>query len=392
MHILLIKKWYKMCSTHQSNFEFEMPFSILNFEIKHVLWIYYFIFYLFWICFVFQDDTVLTSIFFENNHQSEQFLHFNCGAMMSFTLLIFHIQLVSLFQLLLSQILVKTCWHFGLLPMCDVTMLLYLVQVRIWNAACAFSGITEVKLFLLKLLNSNITQKGCLILRVTNGAIKYFLHSLVSCFFYYLVMTQQPVRVCQFGTTKYLNVPESNNGFMLLALSCNSSPSYQPSLPLNKQKTNILIQNLLYTNDDLDLHRDAFVQIESLKKHQMFCFSMQIYFCVFYSTDRTARCILCSAEAADITPGAHVWYQLVCYTEDKQWAVNARFFFSLRTITQHTSLDWKRNADRMLWPDVCVFVPFGGLLPWFIQSNWACVEKHVLVCVCCVGVYVALCI
>lgn len=110
---------------------------------------------------------------------------------------------------------------------------------------------------------------------------------------------------------------------------------------------------------------------------------MQMYFCVFYRTDHAARCILCSAEAADVTPGAHVWYQLVCYTKDKQWAVNARiFFFSLRTITQHTSLDWKRNADMMLWPDVCVFVPIRGFLPWFIRSNWACVEKHVLVCVC----------
>ncbi len=178
---------------------------------------------------------------------------------------------------------------------------------------------------------------------------------------------------------------------MLLAPPCNSlsrSPYCQPSLPLNKQKTNILIQNLLYTNNDLDLHRDAFVHIESLKKHQTICSSTQMYFSVFYRTDHTARCILCSAEAADVTPGAHVWFQLVCYTKDKQWAVNARifFFFITNNNTAHITR-LKEECWHDALADVCMFVPFQGFLPWFIRSNWACVEKHVLVCVCVCAVW-----
>lgn len=138
----------------------------------------------------------------------------------------------------------------------------------------------------------------------------YTSSSLVPCFCssgYDSAISKQPGRSCQFGATKYLYVAESNNGFMLLPPPSNflSSPCCQPSLPLNKQKTNILIQNLLYTNNDLDLHRDAFVHIESLQK-QTVCLSMQIYFCVIYSTDHSARCILCSAKAADIAPRAHV--------------------------------------------------------------------------------------
>lgn len=62
----------------------------------------------------------------------------------------------------------------------------------------------------------------------------------------------------------------------------------------------------------------------------MIFFSMKIYSTsVFYRTDHADRSILCSAEAADVTPGAHGWYQLVCYTKDKLWAVSARFFFSI---------------------------------------------------------------
>lgn len=53
---------------------------------------------------------------------------------------------------------------------------------------------------------------------------------------------------------------------------------------------------------------------------------MQIYLSVFYRTDHAARSTLCSAEDADLTPGAHVSYQVVCYTKDKQWAVNGSFF------------------------------------------------------------------
>lgn len=71
-----------------------------------------------------------------------------------------------------------TWWHLGPPPMIDVTMLLYLMQMRIWNAACAFifSGITEVAFFSSKIACiQSITQKGWQTLRVNNGAIIYFL-------------------------------------------------------------------------------------------------------------------------------------------------------------------------------------------------------------------------
>lgn len=63
--------------------------------------------------------------------------------------MIFHILPVSLFQQLLGQTLVKTWWHCGPLPMCDVTMLLYLVQMMI--CAFVFSGTLKLHFFPFKI-------------------------------------------------------------------------------------------------------------------------------------------------------------------------------------------------------------------------------------------------
>lgn len=69
----------------------------------------------------------------------------------------------------------------------------------------------------------------------------------------------------------------------------------------------------------------------------------------------------CAAAAADIHPGAFSHIH-VCYTKDKPWPLIARVFFSLWTVTQHTALDWKRNADRKLWP--AARLRFRGFPPW----------------------------
>ena len=94
---------------------------------------------------------------------------------------------------------------------------------------------------------------------------------------------------CQFGATRCLNVAESNNGFMRSASSCCYSPSFtccQPSSPLNKEKI------LSYTNNNLDLHRDASVHREFLKKKQFAIQSKFTCFLIALTACLDAWCIL----------------------------------------------------------------------------------------------------
>lgn len=123
-----------------------------------------------------------------------------------------------------------------------------------------------------------MAQIVCYVKISTNIASKQLSKHFHGFFFFFLPFSGYKSavskRYCQFGTTRYLNVAESNNGFMLSAPSCNS-PSFtccQPSSPLNKEKI------LPYTNNNLDLHRDASVHIEFLKKKQ---FAIQSKFTCF---------------------------------------------------------------------------------------------------------------
>lgn len=80
-------------------------------------------------------------------------------------------------------------------------------------------------------------------------------------------------------------------------------PRDQPSSPLNKQKTDILIQ-IYFTQRMIWIYVEMhFVHIDSLKKHQMLVFSsfFSMYF-IEWTTLLDPLC--CSAEAADVlSPG-----------------------------------------------------------------------------------------
>ncbi len=139
----------------------------------------------------------------------------------------------------------------------------------------------------------------------------------------------------------------------------------------------------------LDLHRDAFVHIESLKNPQTICISMQIFMC-FSFNDHAARCILCSAEAADVIPGARVWYQLVCYTKDKQWAVKARIFFFFITNNNTAHITGLKEG---CWHDALAWYLFH--LEVFSNDSFGVIERvwKSLCCVCaCVCVCMCVCV
>lgn len=119
---------------------------------------------------------------------------------------------------------------------------------------------------------------------------------------------------------------------------------------------------------------------------------MQIYFCVFYRTDHAARSILWPADAADVLSPGLMFNICKCAT----LKMSNIFFHYEQQHSTHQSTDRGMGTGRLIF--VCLFLleDFAHDSSRLTEHVWksSCEGVCVWVCehVCCVGVYVALCI